>query len=98
MTGVGAWEVLAEFAWADGEREKAWEYLRRARELRRVRLEEKSYFVWLHRFQMGQNLALAMQWGDPDAGLRGELKKVVAMWPDWKLTEELEGIRRMGRL
>ncbi len=27
-------EIFADFAWLDGEREKAWEYLPKARELR----------------------------------------------------------------
>lgn len=95
--GVGVLDVLADFAWADGEREKAWEYLRRVRVIRRKTLEEKSYFLYERQFQMGRNLAKAMQWGDPDAGLLVELKKVVRLWPEWKLTEDLEEIRRMGR-
>jgi hypothetical protein len=45
---------------------------------------------------MAQNLARAMQWGDPDPGLRTALRRVVGTWPEWKLAEELEGIRRMG--
>ena len=62
-TGVGALEILADFAWADGQRVKAWEYLRKARELREPSLTESSYFLYTRRFQMGQNLVRAMKWG-----------------------------------
>jgi hypothetical protein len=89
-------EILADFAWADGQRVKAWEYLRKARELREPSLTENSYFLFTRRFQMAQNLARAMQWGDPDPGLRTALRRVVGTWPEWKLAGELEAIRRMA--
>ena len=92
----GAFDILADFAWADGEKEKAWAYLRKVRALRVAGLEEKSQFVYEQRFRLGQNLARAMRWGNPDPSLPGELKKVVSTWPEWKLTEELEGIRKMS--
>jgi serine/threonine protein kinase/tetratricopeptide (TPR) repeat protein len=94
--GFGALEILADFAWADGQRVKAWEYLRKARELREPSLTENSYFLFTRRFQMAQNLARAMQWGDPDPGLRTALRRVVGTWPEWKLAGELEAIRRMA--
>lgn len=96
QVGIGAFDILADFAWADGEKEKAWAYLRKVRALRVAGLEEKSQFVYEQRFRLGQNLARAMRWGDPDPSLPGELKKVVSTWPEWKLTEELEGIRKMS--
>lgn len=96
MAGVGGWEVSAELAWLDGDKEKAWEYLRRARELREPMLTEKSHFTFERRFQMARNIAQAIQWGDPDPKLKAELKRVVALWPPWKVTGELEAIRRMG--
>lgn len=89
----GALEVLADFAWADGEREKALEYLRQARKLRVPTLTERKYMTNSHRYQMAQNLAKALDWGDPDPALKGELKRIMDMWPRHGLSPELERIR-----
>ncbi len=93
IVGVAAWEILAEFAMADGEREKAWEYLKKGRQLRAPMLEESGNFRYTRLFEQGTNLARAKEWGDRDGSLDGELKRVVEKWPAHQLTRALDKIR-----
>ncbi len=94
---ISAWELLARIEASKGNREQALAALRRARDIRRPLMTEKGPFASQHRFEQGVNLYKAIEWGDPAAGLREEIKQVVALWPAHRLSDGYEKIRNRAK-
>lgn len=90
-------ELQARFHHGAGAREQAWWALREARRLRAPSLEQASPLVHRRRFDQAANLVRAIEWGDPQPGLRAELRTLVSRWPQHALGQELERIRAMAK-
>jgi hypothetical protein len=90
-------ELQARFHQEAGAREEAWAALRQARQMRAPGLDQASPLMHRRRFDQAANLARAIEWGDPDPGLREQLRAVVERWPQHLVSPDLERIRALAK-